>query len=332
MSNKISHTKLNMFLECPQKFNLHYNQGYRAITINSALVFGSALDKALNHLLVNKDLSEAIKIFDKEFTTTKHNGEEIYLPSSELVVYSESDLDEDLINLASVKQKNPKAEWVSLYTKGLIMINSYYEQVLPKIQKVHAVQESSKLENDKGDILEGFLDMVVTLDDGKTYLLDNKTSVIEYKEDAPKMSTQLVGYYHEAKDRFGIDAVGFVVIPKRINKNKTKICKKCGFDGTGTQFKTCNNKVNEVRCKGDWNVVLNPNVTIEILTNEVPQTSEDLVLKTYDSVNEAIKNNQFFPNLSNCYKYNKLCHFAPVCWENKTTGLINIKDKNGSKN
>ena len=152
------------------------------------------------------------------------------------------------------------ANWLCLYRKGLVMLKAYSEQVLPKIKEVLAVQKSIEIENNDGDKLIGFIDLIVETTDGKRYVLDNKTSSIQYDANSPQRSQQLILYYHITKEEYKLDGVGFVVMYKHILKNKKKTCSKCGNDGTGKRHKTCDVETETGRCNGNWDEVLNPEI------------------------------------------------------------------------
>ena len=71
------------------------------------------------------------------------------------------------------------------------------------------------------------MDLIEEWEDGKTYLLDNKSSSVKYAEDSAKTGQQLPLYYYIKKDDYKLDGVGYIVMSKKINKNKVKTCKKC---------------------------------------------------------------------------------------------------------
>ena len=52
MSKKISHSAWSKYLVCPKLYDLHYNQKLRPKGTTSALLFGSAIDAALNVMLL----------------------------------------------------------------------------------------------------------------------------------------------------------------------------------------------------------------------------------------------------------------------------------------
>ena len=216
--------------------------------------------------------------------------------------------------------------WLCLNRKGLVMLKAYSEQVLPKIKEVLAVQKSVEIENDSGDRLVGFIDLIVETVDGKRYVLDNKTSSIQYDPNSPQRSQQLILYYHITKEEYKLDGVGFVVMYKHILKNKKKTCSVCGNNGTGKRHKTCDaeHKEHAGRCNGDWEEVINPDARIEFIVNTVPEAAENLVMETFDEANNGIKNKMFGPNLQACHTGSIYCDYYNYCWTGNSDDLITV--------
>jgi hypothetical protein len=328
------------------------------------MIFGSAIDKALNSLLEKKDVTEAKKVFRAAMETTVVNGETVY-PADARIQYSNSDFDADLItpedtkNFEShflgsifdlyelaVKAKKEfgykgmsadsiahfnTASHVSLLRKGEIMIDSYAKTVLPSISEVIAIQEPISLKNEEGDELVGFLDLIIKDLDGNVYLMDNKTSAVPYAKDSAGKSTQLVIYFHEAREKYGIKGVGYYVLNKKINKNPLKICNSCGFDGSATRHKTCNYPVNKggaksVRCDGSWTTTLRPFCEITTIKNEVTNEAEDVVINSFDQANEDIKNNKFVENWDGCFSFGRKCEYYKICHENNYEDLVDLNE------
>lgn len=365
--NILSYSQVRMYNECGKKYRLHYQLKLRSKYIGASLLFGSAVDEALNTLLKTKDLELAKTQFAMSFNYQTINKVRTYLPKATNIVYAQRDFDYDLLtaedhetyrdyktklgldnesdidtdlksinkrksdigfeNLEDIERKlYNKANWMSMFRKGVIMIESYYTKILPKFKRVIVVQKNTTLENSSGDKITMYLDLIVETQDGKIYLLDNKTSTGEYEEDRPRRSQQLVLYYHSEKEEYKLDGVGFVVLYKSILKNKTKVCSVCGFDGSGTSFRTCNNELQGKRCKSEWVETVDPECRIDLLLNDVPKATEDLVLETFDKANEAIEKGIFIPNLESCgsYKSEYRCFAFDYCHKGSKEGLIDL--------
>jgi len=77
-------------------FKYHYLDRIRPTTINASLIFGSALDTALNRLLLENTGSE-YPAFKEAFTNTELNGEIVYVPTCKDIIYANADFDSDLL-------------------------------------------------------------------------------------------------------------------------------------------------------------------------------------------------------------------------------------------
>ena len=196
---------------------MYYNLRYRGKFAGAALPFGSGVDVGINYLLLNPDkLNEAQEIFVKEFLKElqkiKDNGQ--------ITSFSNSDYDESLTDLP----KDKGGAQASLIEKGKLFIEAYKEQILPNFKKILSVQHNFNIENDFGDNINGGVDMIVELQDGRVAILDNKTSGSPYKENFDEIEEsklkQLAVYKAALQGQYPIDALGFNVLIKSIRKKK----------------------------------------------------------------------------------------------------------------
>lgn len=288
---KLSNTALNLYNQCSLCYYLHYKENIRPVKTSSALVFGSALDSALNELLKNRNLNDAQNIFEDEWNKYKKDTN---------IIYFKSDLDEELLNYFGFFTDNIKIDpnWKTLLIKGRMFIEAYYLTVLPKIKEVLAIQEPIEVQNSEGDKITGFLDLVIKWEDGKTYLMDNKSSSKPYENDSAKEGQQLPLYHYAVKEKYNLNGIGYIVLIKKINKNKVKKCINCNTINN-TSHKKCpqlllghiDNEKN--RCNGEFAITINPSVAIQYVFNKVEETDENRVLELFDQANHAISNNIF---------------------------------------
>jgi hypothetical protein len=354
MSNKLSYSKISSYSLCGQRYYLHYIKKYREKWQRSSLLFGSAIDDALNNLLLTNDLEKSLQVFEKKWSFSFVNKKYVPLKNNPDIVYAEKDLDLDLIKLSeedkmwlssfkeykSTKKWDQISEeersrynsimWESLKVKGDIIIKDYQKKIIPQFQSVDAVQHESYLTNSEGDTVVQYLDFVATLKDGSVVLFDNKTtsSLSYYDEESAGTSQQLISYYYNNKETFKLTAVGFIVIQKTILKNKIKICSSCGKDGSESRARTCdseklNEKGKKERCNGEWSVTIDPECVIKMIVNPVSSAAEDLVLTTFDEANNGIKTGVYYRNLQVCKNiYGSPCQFYKLCWKGDDSDLI----------
>lgn len=228
--------------------------------------------------------------------------------------------------------------WLSLKRKAILLLDAYHKQLLPNIKEIVAIQMELNLTDDAGNSINGFIDLVAKLQDGTIAVLDNKTSSMEYEADSVKKSTQLALYQnilnsycddpaHPWKHR--ITKCGYLVMSKKINKEKTKICKKCGHQADeGARHKTCAQEINEVRCGGDFDVTKKFNVNTQIIVDQIETAMLELVMENADTIRTAIDTSVFPRNLTVCHSiFGKPCEYIGFCHKGETNGLAKLPDK-----
>lgn len=95
--NRLSYSASKTYSECGHKYFLRYKQGLRSKNMHAALLFGSAIDNALNELLLTKDLHKAKSVFAKMWAFQEVNGKLTELYNNPLIVYAETDSDKELL-------------------------------------------------------------------------------------------------------------------------------------------------------------------------------------------------------------------------------------------
>jgi hypothetical protein len=335
-------------MQCPQAYAYHYIERLRPTLSPAALLFGSALDAAFNELLkpVKNILPE--DIFIQEFSTAVINNKKVDVKSNINLTYASADLDFDLLSLSEEEQgrltflKNKKSKfglysftedehlffnaynWYSLREKGLLMIKAYKEKVLPLITKVHDVQIPIELSNGEDSII-GYVDLVAEVEGHGLVVLDNKTSSIEYASDSVVVSPQLSLYLHSLQAKYPTRKAGYIVLRKQVKKNKIKVCSTCHHDGSATRHATCPSVVDKKRCGGEWIETIDPEIDIQIIIDEIPTRTEEIVLDNYDAITSMIKNKIFTRNLSTCGNiYGAKCVYYGKCYKNSCTGLEEV--------
>lgn len=365
--NKLSHSSVQRFQTCPTSWKHHYVSRIRTTRMHAALNFGSAIDKAITALVEKSGDPESI--FNEIWTHQEVNGVNTYLPDSIDIVYAKADFDKDLIDkskleefkltlheiIEAVDYKEEKGfdkipdqikricnigYWLTLHTKGLLMIEAFRKKVLPKFNSIHSTQEKIELENDSGDKIVGYVDLVCDVKEHGNVVLDIKTSAREYEANSVKYSPQLTLYINSLSEKYNTRKAGFIVLSKQIIKNKTKICTKCNYNGSEGRAKTCDQESlqmveskkgpveKSVRCNGEWKETLNPEAWIQFLIDEIPEEAENLVMQNIQDINDSIKNGIFTKNLSKCLdNYGRPCEFLSLCYENKMDGLMIAEEK-----
>lgn len=222
-----------------------------------------------------------------------------------------------------------RAGWISMKRKGEILIEAFKDQFLPKVKNVLSTQQYAKLQDDfTGDIISGYIDMVLEIEGyDKPIIFDLKTAARPYEQEDIEITDQLTlysamkGKYSNDAQRFNTDLVGYIVLSKAIKKEVEGTCIVCYNKKTSTH-KTCNRKINGVRCNGEWKETKTPKPEVQVM---VAQKSIEQVQSTLEDVSNllvAMKNNIIYKNTDNCNNwYGAKCPFFRKCYYNDDTGL-----------
>lgn len=345
MANRLSHSQMNKAIFCGEAWRLHYEEKYRPIEIGSALLFGSAIGKTFECML-NEDESKVFEVslsgkqiandydvFDYYWRNQEINGVLTNIQEYPHVAYSKYDTDLDLLTRAEFAEANgdpSKLAWFSLRHKAHLIIDSFKANLLPKIKKVYSVEEKIELENDEGDSSIGYADAVVDIEGyDKPVILDFKTAAWEYEPESVRTSVQLSQYMHVLGEKYNTRLAGYAVFLKNIEKNRVKICTVCGFDGSAGKFKTCNNEIKGKRCNGEWKETSKPECKMQLIVDEIPQSTEDFIISNIENVNAMIKARIFVKNINGCTNngFNRKCEFYNLCWGNDTSQYVKLENK-----
>lgn len=346
MAIKLSHSAATKYSDCAKSYEYHYIKKYRAEVQSSALLFGTAIDRAAEHYATTKNFDETVEVFNKTWQTQTVNGKEEDLRFLLNFTYSDKDLDADLLSkedweLLHSEYGNDKIEdvqeflkeiiynkgtvgyanldpadqklfnyanWLCLKRKGRLMLKEFKKFFDANVEEVLGCQVKIDLENENGDAVQGFIDFVFKLKGyDKPVIIDLKTAGREYEDDAVKKSPQLSLYVYAASSQFdNTRTCGFVVLNKNIQKNKKKKCGLCGKDGSGQRHKTCDAEIEGNRCGGAWVETIYPTAKTQVLIEEVSEVLAQRVIENMDEVNKAIKAEVFPRNFSNCIKYGSI--------------------------
>lgn len=371
-----------MWLSCGERYRLHYIQKWRPVTLSSPLVFGSAIDSALNILLETRDLKLTLEVFDKNFEQgTNSLYELVDLPLNPNLKYSKWDFDADLLEKADWRElfkydgkffetkekvdellaaKTPwleipeenrmvlnYASWLCMSRKGKMLLEAYYNKILPNIKEVLTVQMTVNLLDGDGNDLNGVIDAVVRLQDGRVCVLDNKTTSTEYELDSVAGSEQLAKYVAilnikaaDSEDPWehSIDCAAYAVMSKKLIKDITRTCASCGHIAD-SKAKTCDQEL-EVpgklvkgvqatkRCGGEWIKDKKFEVNTQFIVDIISREFQDSVLENAVTVKSCIEMGLFPKNYSACESmYGSPCQFIGLCHKGKTDGLIKLEKK-----
>lgn len=362
---RLSHSAASRYGTCPRSYKYHYVDKLRADVQSSALLFGTAIDKATEHYALTKNFTETNDMFKNTWGTQNINGKDEDLRFLLNFTYSDKDLDTDLLKdedwqsmcdnvstedpteslkeaiyekstmgYANMSDENKLvfnyANWLCLQRKGLLMLKEFKRVFDDNVTEVLGTQVKVDLENENGDSVIGFIDLIVRWKGfDKPIVLDIKTAGREYEDDAVAKSPQLSLYVYAVSAKYeDTRQCGFLVLNKNINKNKHKKCKECGHDGTGGRHKTCDNNIDGKRCGGEWKETIYPKAKSQILISSVSEVLVTTVVENFDDVNKGIKAEVFPRNFESCIRFGSIkCSFYNICHVNNMDGLTKKVDE-----
>ena len=364
---RLSHSAITKYKTCPAQYKYHYLDKIRSNFLGSPLLFGNAIDEALNILLLKKkdDLTEEeselikkdpVEVFDYLLTVRVMNKEigPEDIRSHPLMQYFASDfepgvlLDEDwelletFINNAGYEERDPEelydilkikikdgsneltdlcyynyASWLSLRRKGHLMLEVYENEILPKIKKVHSIQDKVSLPNGNGDEIIGYIDFVAELEGEEgLFTIDNKTSGKKYKVSDINDKGQLLLY----DEYTNLGQAAYIVLIKKPKLIKHKTCVKCGTETVGAE-RSCKAEIDGQRCGGDFEVEIEPQIMHQILTGIIDEDKKDLLFDEIGDILNKIEAKEFSQDREQCFQFGKPCPYYNYCRNGSMEGL-----------
>lgn len=335
---------------CGESYRLHYIERLRSPTTTSALVFGTAIDNALNLMLEGKEGYE--KEFIDRLTTAEINGVKTYIPTCSNVHYIKADFVPEILTENDIEDIKEQAsffglqaepflqnrenietessdhakvasfiKWTSLKRKGLMMLEAYKLTLLPLIGKVISTQSNINLENENGDSIIGLIDILVEIPGVGLVIVDNKTSGRPYEEDSVQKSEQLALYKFATPN---VTKCAYAVMIKDVNLNKKRICEICG-NNNHSLAKTCNAQIGGARCNGYINETINPTIDTQFIIGDIDESFQQKVLSEIEEVNFKISQNIFDKNEKQCYNwFGRKCVYFDLCKNKTEAGLVRV--------
>jgi len=243
-------------------------------------------------------------------------------------------------------QRLAYCNWISVFRKGHFLLNKFIEWVDNYVEDVLSCQEEITLEHsetrtvtdyrsgetyEQKSIVTGKADFVLKIKGIEgPMVVDLKTTTRFYDRNSVVESDQLALYSFFLKDKYPeMKQAGYVVLHKAIKKNREKICSVCGHDDSGTNNKTCTNKITGKRCNGAYNYKINPEATLQFIYDTVPEEKITAVLDSFNIAEQAISKQEFPANLKACERYNGKfnCIYYEYCKSGCMSGLFKKENK-----
>lgn len=331
MKKEYSYSQVQKFSTCGKMYEYHYKQRIRPMDTSSALVFGKAIDEALNAILLNIKNQNT----DQDYKKILHNA--LWANPEQEIRWGEKDYEPHLLNMEDsdmsifekIRNYNMGIEKDSyplirngclktLEQRGLLLLEHYIKTIVPRIEKVLEVQKKIELIADEETSFIGIIDAVILFKGHEQpTLIDHKTSNRPYPETSVSDSQQLAGYAFA----LNLSKVGYIVLLKDIRGETTKTCQKCG-NVSLSRAKTCDKEVGKVRCHGVWEENFSPKPEIQFLIDEVNPSIQKVVVENISEVVNTIERGIFNRNLTACgMMYGQPCPYRSLCFYNQMGNL-----------
>ena len=210
---RISNNKLDTYEVCGSKFKFRYIDNIKGNFTSSALLYGTAMDAALNYILEShRDKKEINQNKANEIFIDKMNE---WNPEINRLDFFKGDLPNPDVPYDENDPKLQEEIWENICARGIASIGVYIRDVLPEIEEVLSVQNAGTIKNAEDDEYIFIVDFIAKMKDGRTVLLDNKTSSAKYPKNKVKKSQQLSLYLENFPD---IKYAGYIVLIKNPEK------------------------------------------------------------------------------------------------------------------
>lgn len=326
MSIRLSHSAMEKYTTCSMLYKLHYKDRLRGTTLSSPLLFGSAIDTAINILLLSKkgnptesELEELVQDPKEVFKTLMEhcqiNGEAISTPTSVLIEYYKSDCDPSLLEKEDIHNIKTEAlkydieiEDVTLFIKEVQKLTNLEED----IKRIYNYICWTSLYRKGLMLIDGFKEQVfpkihevfeiqkkVTLDEGDDTLIGYIDFIGSFVDDPDK---KYVCDIKTSSQKYPDDSV----------QNSQQL----SIYAEHEDIYNCAYIVLEKKIRKR-----DPRVRTQIIKDTIKDENIDKIFDKITDVLYGIKDEEYVKNFDNCFQYGRKCVYWDYCRSGKKDGL-----------
>lgn len=333
MSHSVSFSALECYEQCSEKYRLRYKERLSSEKINSPLLFGTAIDAAIELLLLKKkeDLTEAeldlqlnetaYSVFDK--TMREQNGQ--LLERNPLCEYFFSDFDPSVL----------KSEDLALLNKqypSIADFEEFFAQCKKKINQRQTLKTGSKIIFNhmcwlslyrKGELLIEAYERDILPQIHRVYAIQKEIILENASGDKLRGKIDFTASF-----KTEIDSI-FIMDNKTSSKAYTKdsvansiqLAIYCEAEGTAKAGYAVMEKALRVK---------EPRARTQLILDTV---TEEQKQKVFDKVEVQLNNiasGEFHKKASpkECSFFGRPCEFFDLCWKGSMDGLIKRAERN----
>ena len=336
---RISHSAKEKYIECGEKWRLHYQEKLRSPILNSPLWGGGAFDDAASAMLLRlkKDLTEEEKaltaqdprrVLVNSMTYTNHNGEKVFIPTYRFTKYSKADFDVSLLESEDFKLIN-----------DMEICNEYEDfnrETAQGFVEFCRNEIKTKYKLDANDQMVFNLINWYAFKNKLLYLLDR------YEEDVMPKIQEVFSVQRKVELESGEHTlIGYIDFeatwkdePDKVytcdNKLSSKAYYQSNIDEAEQLATYCEFTGNDNGCYVNTEKVLRkrePKHRIQIIRGDI---TEELYEKTFDNFGEVVHNIEegiFEKNMEGgCFSYGQRCIYYNTCrGEPEKDFLVDLK-------
>lgn len=330
---KLSHTKRNKYLECPARYDFHYNKGYRTKELSSSLFFGVALDEAFNIMLETK-LENPPKhdktpkeVFLGLLDKVRHNNEDIRLIQYKPLAFTKADYDSSVytedtyFQLSGTLEQEITKEWCDSFIEWY---SEEKKKPSPEFTSTdHFIYRLLNLESlkQKGLMILEAYEKEVMPQIHRVYSIQDRVNL---PNDTGDSIDGLIDF-----------TASFVDDPSTIyicdNKTASKAYKQSDLSDSDqlhlyAYYKELDN-IAYIVCEKEIRK-REPRVRITILKGQASEDFTDNLLDCYQDTLYKIKEGNFNPNFdSGCNFFRKRCEYYDLCHKDTFNEEVLVKVK-----
>lgn len=317
---RLSHSSIEKYLTCSMQWKLHYVDKLRSKTFGSPLMFGTAIDAAVETLLLDKkkNLTEEEKhtktlcpfeVFDNYMISGKINNKEIFYPISTQLDYFKSDCNLSLLN--DKIQKNIK-EIVNIEIKDITEFVKYVqknEKSLDQEEKLAYNYICWSSLREKGHLLISAFKNNVMPQIHEVFGIQKKIELHDHQD-------LLVGYIDFIASFVDSPGVKFVcdlkTSSRAYSKDSVKESQQLAIYCEHERIFNAAYIVLEKKIRKK-----EPKVRTQIIKGKI---KEKLLTSTFERVGDVLENireKKFEKNFDACFQYGRMCPYFQLCKYNK---------------
>lgn len=337
---RLSHSASQKYIECPQKWKLHYRDNLRSTKLYSSLFFGSSLDDALGRICLEKKktLTEAEKLlmnsnefttFDSSFKMVYTNGEYVDVSTSELAEYFKSDYTFELLEGQDFSN-------IAEFAKELEFDIKTSEEIEQFIEEVHQMMKN-KVDLDKDTKrLKNYIYWLSLSRKGHLMLKEYRIQILPLIDEVFSIQKQVS--LPDGKDEF----IGYIDLICSFKDEKEvqyvtdhKTSSRPYKDDSvldSAQLAAYSEYEENRKCAF---IVLNKNVykkepfiRTQVIRGTIPESKVDEAFDNITEVMYNIKEEKFEKNFDDkCYSYGRPCEFYSYCRTGDLKNLVYSEKK-----